>query len=219
MTYSSSITDELRPLVFDTSVLINLYACSYGKRILAALSNAIIVPNVVAGELEHETSRKNGERRFLRGLLTRERVTLGKMTDKENVVFANLVSGSRSLGDGEAAAIAIAANRQLLPLLDDRKARAVAIHALPGQQPGWSLDLFRHSSVTTALGRTTAINALYLALRDGRMRIPVESTKCIIGLLGNERARKCTCLPDYQKLFGDSVNQPAISVQEELHKN
>ena len=218
MTFSSSLADDLRLLVFDTSVLINLYACSYGERILAALSNAIIVPQVVAGELEHETSRKNGARRFLHGLLARGRVTLGKMTDRESVLFANLVSGSRSLGDGEAATIAIAANRQLLPLLDDRKARAIAIHALSGQEPGWSLDLFRHSSVTTALGDTTAINALYLALRDGRMRIPVESTEYIIGLLGNERARKCNCLPDYQKLFGQCVRRSTILVQEELHK-
>lgn len=201
MTYSSSLVDDLRPLVFDTSVLINLYACSYGERILAAIAKAIIVPSVVAGELDHETSGKNAERRFLHTLLARGRVTLSKLTDKENVLFANLVSGSRSLGDGEAATIAIAGNRQLLPLLDDRKARAIAIRVLRGQEPGWSLDLFLHPSVTTALGESTAITALYLALRDGRMRIPVESTKHIIGLLGRERARQCTCLPDYRKLF------------------
>ena len=212
MTHSSSLVDDFRPFVFDTSVLINLYACTYGERILAALSNAIIVPQAVAGELEHETSRKNGECRFLQSLLALGRATLGKMTDKENMLFANLVSGSRSLGDGEAATIAIAANRQLFPLLDDRKARALAIHALSGQEPGWSLDLFRHSSVTTALGDTTAINALYLALRDGKMRIPVESTEHVIGLLGIERARKCTCLPDYRKLFGQSVHQSTILV-------
>ena len=219
MTYSSSLADDLRPLVFDTSVLINLYACSYGARILAAISNAIIVPRVVAAELEHEMSRKNGERRFLHALLTRGRATLGKMTDKEKVLFGNRVSGSRSLGDGEAATITIAANRQLLPLLDDRKARAIAIRALRGQEPGWSLDLFRHPSVTSALGESTAINALYLALRDGRMRIPVESTKHIIGLLGGERARQCTCLPHYRKLFEQPIHRSAKVVQEELRKN
>ena len=219
MTHSSSLFDDLGPLVFDTSVLINLYACSYGERILAALSNTIIVPQVVAGELEHETSRNNGERKFLHALLARGRATLGKMTDKENVFFANLVSGSRSLGDGEAATIAIAANRQLLPLLDDRKARAIAIRALRGQEPGWSLDLFRHSAVTTALGDATAINALFLALRDGRMRIPVESTKHIIGLLGSERARQCTCLPNYRKLVEKPIHHSATFVQDELRKN
>ena len=139
MTYSSSLTDDLRPLVFDTSVLINLYACSYGERILTAVPNGIVVPQIVAGELEHETSRKNGEHRFLHGLIAGGKVTLGKMTDEENSLFANcargqaenlikLASGSPSLGDGEAATIAIAAKRQLLPLIDDGKARALAFH-------------------------------------------------------------------------------------------
>ena len=214
MTYSSSLTDDLTPLIFDTSVLINLYACSYGERILTAVPNGIIVPQVVAGELEHETSRKNGEHRFLHDLIAGGKVTLGNMTDEENVLFANLASGSPSLGDGEAATIAIAANRQFLPLIDDRKARALAFHLLRGQEPGWSLDLFRHASVTSALGGTAAIVALYLALRDGRMRIPVESTEYIIDLLGNERARDCTCLPDYRKLFGQSTNRHAVWKQE-----
>ena len=210
MTYSSSLTDDFRPLVLDTSVLINLYACAYGEHILTAIPNCIIVPQVVAAELEHETSRKNGEHGFLHGLIAGGKVTLGEMTDEENALFANLTSGSPSLDDGEAATIAIGANRQLLPLIDDRKGRAQAIHVLRGQEPGWSLDLFRHTSVTSALGETAAIEALYLALRDGRMRVPVESTEYIIDLLGSERARNCTCLPDYRKIFGQSTNRPAV---------
>ena len=218
MTYSSSLTDDLRPLIFDTSVLINLNACSYGERILTAVPNGIIVPQVVAGELEHQTSRKNGEYRFLHGLITGRKVTLGKMTDEEKVLFANLASGSPSLGDGEAATIAIAAERQLLPLIDDRKARALAIDVLCGQEPSWSVDLFRHKSVTSALGDTSAIDALYLALRDGRMRVPVENTEYIIDLLGSERARECTCLPNYRTIFGQSKNRPVVVEYGERHK-
>ena len=210
MTYSSSLTDDLRPLVLDTSVLINLYACAYGERILAAIPNGIIVPQVVAGELRHETSRKNGEHGFLHGLIAGGNATLGEMTDEENALFANLTSCSPSLGDGEAATIAIAAKRQFFPIIDDRKGRVQAIHFLRGQEPGWSLDLFRHASVTSTLGETAAIEALYLALRDGRMRVPVESTEYIIGLLGSERATDCTCLPDYRKIFDQSRNRPAV---------
>ena len=219
MTYSSSLTDDFRPLVLDTSVLINLYACAYGEHILTAIPNCIIVPQVVAAELEHETSRKNGEHGFLHGLIAGGKVTLGEMTDEENALFANLTSGSPSLDDGEAATIAIGAKRRLLPLIDDRKGRAQAIHVLRGQEPGWSLDLFRHTSVTSALGETAAIEALYLALRDGRMRVPVESTGYIIDLLGSERARDCTCLPDYRKIFGQSTKRPAVLKQGERHKN
>ena len=211
MTYSSSLTDDPRPLILDTSVLINLHACSYGERILAAVPNDIIVSQVVAGELEHETSRRNGEHGFLRGLVTQREVTLGNMTENENRLFTNLASGSPSLGDGEAATIAIAAERQFLPLIDDGKARARAMDVLGGQAPGWSLDLFRHESVTSALAGTSAIDALYLALRDGRMRVPLESTEYVIDVLGSDRARQCTCLPNYRKLFGRSRNR-AVTV-------
>ena len=215
MTYSSSLSDDLRPLVLDTSVLINLYACSYGERILTAIPNGIIVPQVVAAELEHETSRKKGEHGFLHGLIAGGKVTLGEMSDEENALFANLTSGSPSLDDGEAATIAIGAKRQFLPLLDDRKGRAQAIHVLCGREPGWSIDLFRHASVTSALGNAAAIEALYLALLNGRMRVPVESTEYIIDLLGRERARDCTCLPDYRKLFGQPMKRHSIEKQEE----
>ena len=78
MTYSSSLTDNGRPLVLDTSVLINLYACAYGDRILAAIPNDIIVPHVVACELRQETSRNDGEREFLRGLVASRRAMIMK---------------------------------------------------------------------------------------------------------------------------------------------
>ena len=51
MDCSCSLIDNQRPLVLDTSVLINLYACAYGERILAAIPNQVLVPEAVAGEL------------------------------------------------------------------------------------------------------------------------------------------------------------------------
>ena len=61
---------------FSTRVFFNLHACKYGERILTAIPNDIVVPEIVAGELEHETSRQNGEHGFLHGLVTGEIVTL-----------------------------------------------------------------------------------------------------------------------------------------------
>jgi len=57
MTISSSLMNDETPLVLDTSVLINLHACTYGERILSALPHGIVIPQIVANELEHETSR------------------------------------------------------------------------------------------------------------------------------------------------------------------
>jgi predicted nucleic acid-binding protein len=204
MVCSSSLTSVLSPIVLDTSVIINLHACKYGERILTAIPNNIIVPHIVAGELEHETSRKNGEYSFLHGLVTAEVVTLATLTDAEYEVFQELTSTSPSLGDGEAATIAIAAARGFLPIIDERKGRSRANALTQRQTPGWSLDLFYHPTAIAILGDQTVVEALYLALRDGRMRIPPESGDGVIALLGIERSRDCTCLPGYRERFFDA---------------
>ncbi|NJO56664.1 MAG: type II toxin-antitoxin system VapC family toxin, partial [Rhodospirillales bacterium] len=118
MTSSNFPADSARPLVLDTSVLINLHACTYGERILTAIPNDIIVPQIVVGELANETGRKNGDHSFLRALAERGEVVLTGMTAAECNIFADLTSSSPSLDDGEAATIAIAAARQFLPIID-----------------------------------------------------------------------------------------------------
>ena len=200
MTYSSSLADESRSLVLDASVLINLHASNYGERILTAIPNDIVVPKIVAGELEHETSRKNGEHNFLYDLIIRGKVTIADMTDEEFDLFADLTSGSPSLDDGEAATIAIAANRKLLPIIDEKKDRTRASNLMAGQQPDWSLDLLRHPIVLHILEDAHANDALYLALRDGRMRVPAEFSEYAVDLIGIERALDCSCLPNFKRL-------------------
>jgi predicted nucleic acid-binding protein len=201
MPSSSSLIDDPQPLVLDTSVVINLHACSYGERILIAIPNDILVPKIVAGELEHETSRKNGEQSFLHGLAASGKVTLANMTDEEYELFHQLTSGPSSLDDGEAATIAIAATRHFIPVIDEKKGRARASALIETLEPGWSLDLLRHPLVVASLGDQVAIDALYLALRHGRMRIPSDRAEYIIGLIGQECSNDCTCLPGYRERF------------------
>ncbi len=205
MTYSSSLANERRPLILDTSVLINLHACTYGERILAAIPNEVIVSQVVANELDHETCHRNGENNFLHGLVSSEKVVLADMSDTEHELFSNLVSGSPSLDDGEAATIAIAATRQFLCIVDEKRGRARARTLMRNQEPGWSFDLLRHPEVIAALGAASAIDALYLALRDGRMRIDKDHCDHVIGLIGAHRALDCSSLPGYRTLRPELV--------------
>jgi predicted nucleic acid-binding protein len=204
MSCSSSLIDIPDGLVLDTSVLINLNACSYGARVLTAIPNDIVVPQIVAGELEHETSRKNGEYSFLHNLLSAGIVSLATLSDAEYEIFHELAATSPSLGDGEAATIAVAAVKGLLPVIDDKRGRGRATAFAQGREPCWSIDLFRHPATIAALGVQLAIDALYLALRVGRMRVPPESADGVIALLGMERSRDCTCLPDYRGRFANS---------------
>lgn len=200
MTFSSSLADDGRPLVLDTSVLINLHACTYGEQVLTVLANDIVVPDIVAGELKHETSRKNGDHDFLHGLIERGKATIAGMTDAEYELFGTLSGGSPSLDDGEAGTIAIAACRGLRAVIDERKGRARAAALMDGDEPGWSLDVLQHPSVVRSLGEHLAADAVYLALRDGRMRIPAECGDEVVELIGPERALECPCLPNFKKL-------------------
>lgn len=215
MTFSSSLADDRRALVLDTSVLINLHACTYGEHVLTAIANDIVVPDIVAGELEHETSRKNGDQGFLYDLIERGTVTIASMTDEELELFAALTAGSASLDDGEAATIAIAAIRGFRAVVDERKGRACAAVLMTGEEPGWSLDLLRHPSVLQSLDEFQAGDAVYLALRYGRMRIPAQYADSVVELIGRERALDCSCLPNFKSLLKEaavsSFSQPSMN--------
>jgi len=198
MTISSSLTNDETPLVLDTSVLINLHACTYGERILSALPHGIIVPQIVANELEHETSKANGEHGFLKDLVIAGKVEIATMSDAEYALYARLITGTPSLDDGEASTIAIASERKLLAIIDERKGRTKFSELNNQAVAGWSLDLMLHPDVRGSLGPTTSAEATYLALCDGRMRIAEEHCDHVVNLIGTCRAVDCTCLPGYR---------------------
>lgn len=198
MSRSSSPIDIAEPLVLDTSVLINLHACKYGERILTAIPNDILVSEIAAGELKHETSRRNGEYSFLHTLVAGGIVTLVNLTDAEYGIFHELTSTAPSLDDGEAATIAVATSRNCLPVLDERKGRLRAPAHCGGRPASWSLDIFRHPQVVAILGAADSTDALYLALRDGRMRIHEDHCDHVVNLIGIQRALECNSLPGYR---------------------
>ena len=198
MIYSSCLIDNVTPLVLDTSVLINLHASRIGGDIIAALPNDILVPQVAADELQHEKTKVTGQQRFIQRLVATRKARVIEMDEREQTLFSELVSGNSSLGDGEAATIAIGVSRHRLPVIDERKGRLLAQVHLAGKKPGWSLDLFLDPQVMATLGIKEAVEALYLALRYGRMRIHEEHCDRVVKLIGYERALKCNSLPGYK---------------------
>ena len=202
MIYSSILSNNTAALALDTSVLINLHACRRGVEILTAIPNRMFVTHIVARELNHETSRRNGEEAFLQALAAAGNITLVDLSDEEFETFFELTSSASSLDDGEAATIAISRGRGLIPVIDERRGRRRA-KGIIGIDPAWSLDLLSHPNTTASLGADFSVDALFLALCDGRMRIPPESAAEVVGVIGDHRARQCTCLPRYRHLFGE----------------
>ena len=134
-------------MVLDTSVLINLHASTFGERILRIIPNDLAVPREVIRELEHETSKVNGEHNFLQRLIAQGRLEPLHMNDQAFDIFEELIKCRPSLGDGEAATIAISAVDNLLPVMDDGKGRSRATALVSPKTPAWSLDLFLHSEL------------------------------------------------------------------------
>lgn len=197
MTCLSSLSDTLTPLVPDTSVLINLHACTFGEQILRAIPNEIILPDRVVVELNHETSHANGENGFIQRLITQEVVKVVQLDDRGYQIYESLIRGPGSLDDGEAATIALAVAQSFMPVVDERKGRARAKALMNGQAPAWSLDLLVHPAVQSGLSHGGYIEAVYLALREGRMRIDKDRCNAVIELIGIERAIDCESLPGF----------------------
>jgi predicted nucleic acid-binding protein len=198
MTYSSCLDQNFAPLVLDTSVLINLHASDDGPRILSAIPNRMLVPAVVASELEHETGKRNGDHDFFLNQIAVGKVELAALSPAEWEIFERLISGTCPLGDGEAATIAVSTCRGMAPVIDERRGRAKAQEMQQLIKPIWSLDLFSHHRVVAALGETAMADALYLALRFGRMRVHSEHCESVVKIIGVRRALDCKSLPDFK---------------------
>lgn len=198
MTFSSSLDERHGPLILDTSVLINLHASARGADILIALPNQVVVPELVVAELEHETSMENGEHRFIQSLATEGAVELSTLTDQEFAIYEELVMGANSLGDGEAATIAMAAARSSIAVVDERRGRNRAGRLIPSEDMAWSIDLILHPVVARVLGRKAQTEAVYLALRNGRMRVHEDHCDQVVGMIGVDRALNCTSLPGFR---------------------
>lgn len=194
MNFSSSLTDDQLPLVLDASALISVHATTYGVQVLSAIPNQIIVPQIVAAEFQRGTEDKV----FLSELVDAGTVAIYDLTDEEYEFFGTLIT---DLDDGESATLAIAISRNCLPIIDERKGRARAISLVSSLEAGWSLDLIRHPMVLSSLGSPADVDALFLALRESHMRIPDDRADEVIALIGEQRARECTCLPGYKRRF------------------
>lgn len=151
MTCLSSLSDTLTPLVPDTSVLINLHACTFGEQVIRAIPNNIILPERVVAELNHETSHANGENGFIQRLIRENVVKVVEMDDAAACLFETMIRSPNSLDDGEAATIAVAVSQGFLPVIDERKGRVRAQSLMNGRAPAWSLDLLVHPAVQSGL--------------------------------------------------------------------
>ncbi len=143
-------------LVLDTNVCINLLATEAVAALLGALAIPCLVPAPVLAEVTRDPVTRAAlpdAGHPLRGHAPLLAVV--DLTDREVDLFLDLVGAPApdALGDGEAAAIAVAVHRGLDIALDDRKARRIIRDRFPQLRTFWTVDLLRAPSVVASARR------------------------------------------------------------------
>lgn len=162
-------------LVLDTSVWINLLATEATEAILDALAISCHVPEQVLSEVKRHPNTG--------AIFSVDNHPLKKMAPKVSILslegtelelFFDIVGApaADALGDGEAAAIAVAASRGLDLVIDDKKARRILREHFSQVRTFWTVDLLQAHPVVAALGRPLADECFERALRFGRMHVP-----------------------------------------------
>ena len=166
---------ESSGLVLDTSVWINLLATEAMAAILDALAVPCYAPEQVVAEVRRHPATGRTfppEDHPLRQMSPR--VSILSLEGEELGLFLEIVGAPAgdALGDGEAAAIAVAASRGLDLVIDDRKARRILRERFSEVRTRWTVDLLLAHPVVAALGRPLVDECFAKALRSGRMHVP-----------------------------------------------
>lgn len=122
MTFSSCLTDRDSILVLDASVIINLLATGYAGAILQAVPAPIVVTDNVIREIEQGAVNGRPEPKQLSELIHNQTLKREELSGIALEHFFDLVSGSTaaSLGDGEAATLALAHSNGFTAVIDEK---------------------------------------------------------------------------------------------------
>ena len=193
----SCLVESRDVVVADASVVINLLETRCFEAILNALPNQMIIPLQVDREILREQYRGPNNATNLEEQIAKKKLTVVELRDLGVQHFENLVSGPAkdTLDDGEAATIAIALELNATPLIDERKATRICKVKYPKLVVGCSVDIFAHEKIEHHLGRDKLVDAVFNALKYGRMRVPPQFMQWVVNLIGQERANECRSLP------------------------
>jgi predicted nucleic acid-binding protein len=197
MSSSNFLTDPRTVLVADASVVINLNATGCARAIITAFPNRLAVTANALAELLSGTRNGHDDARVLQTLLDAGVIDLVSLGDTGGRVYETLIDGFalRTLDDGEAATIGYAYEVSGIALIDERKAMNVCAERFPALPVVSTVRLLLHETVVRALGKQGHLDAVMGALQKARMRVPPDQIDRVIGVIGEERAAKCMCLP------------------------
>lgn len=162
---------QLRPLVLDASVAINLLATEQPWKILAALQFCAHVPEQVLDEV----GRCPVTRRHYDEAKHPFRISPNvKVVTLSPAEIDHFVDVAQYVGDGEAASIALALNRGLPLALDDRRARTIALQRDASARLIWTTELLRDRALAAAFSKDDIEGFFSAAIKHARMYVPKQ---------------------------------------------
>lgn len=190
--------NNLTPTIaLDASVVINLLACGDAARLLKALGRKVVVPKQVVDEIAREPVRNVDDANSFPKLLQSGLLQLHELDDVHYLNFLDLVGATApdSLGDGEAATIAAAEQLQCMAIIDERKATRIARGRRPSHLTACTLDLYSCSQLASVYSRDELAALVFNSMQHARMRIPADRRRWVVDLIGEDKAKLCTCFP------------------------
>lgn len=179
-------------LVADTSVVTNLIATGCAANILRALPSRLSIVDLVAEEIETQTRRGKQHPDQFAQLVTSGLIDVVRLENEASRHFEDLIIGpaADTLDDGEAATVAYAIEHGIA-VIDEPKAIRLCADRFPRLVVAWTTDVVLHPRVEDQLGPSCLGDAIFNALRHGRMRVLPEHLERIICIIGRERASLC----------------------------
>ncbi|MBB4372758.1 putative nucleic acid-binding protein [Bradyrhizobium sp. cir1] len=196
MIFSSCLTEEDCELVLDSSVAINLLATGHAASILKALAMPVFLTANVVREVEFGSSNGRQEIGLLQEMIADQVLLVRELEGGALESFFALVSGpaSESLGDGEAATLALAHARGCSAAIDEKKATRLAAERFASTRLVTTVDILAHDSVRVGLGGERLADAAFQALRLARMQVREQQFDWIARLIGPQNVEACSSL-------------------------
>lgn len=179
---------DVPPLVLDTSAVINMLGCGSAEMVLRCLARSCIVEERVLSELIYHPIPQRDAQREIQDLIREGLLNVVRMMDEDYELYLELAgaSGSSGLGVGESAAIAIAARRGHVVVLDDRKARRRTGTQFPQLRLMSSATVFLAAARAGKLSMQQTRDLFKAAFDNGSMCILKEERALVAHLELNE---------------------------------
>lgn len=202
MTFSSCLTDRDSILVLDASVIINLLATGYASAILQAVPTPIVVTDNVIREIELGAVNGRPEPKQLSELIHNQILKREELSGIALEHFFDLVSGSTaaSLGDGEAATLALAHSNGFTAVIDEKKATQISSQRFETLKLITTVDILAYESVRISIGDKALADATLQALKYARMQVRDSQFDWIEKVIGCENVGLCPSLRRLAKL-------------------